>query len=389
MKLTLMHYTPTELQEQLLGSVEGVNPRNDQPGVPGLHMQGLDDPGSIERLGELFQLHPLALEDVVKTPQRPKAEEYEGQDFIVTHTAIEVEETHRLQFVQFSMFVGGNYILSFQDGDKDNTEEVRTRIRAARGPIRQHGVDHLMYALLDSVVDGYFPVLEDFGEYLEAVQENALLGDAPETLRNIQRAKHELLLLRRVVWPQRDLLNVLMRDDNNNVSAPVRHYLRDCYDHVVQLMDMIETYREIASDLMDAYMTAIPAILAAGTTDSQAIRDALPGVSITGVTGAITFDENGDAKKDMAYIKTVFMPLTFMVGVYGMNFNTNVSKWNMPELNWRYGYAFTWAVMIVTSILMVVYFYRKGWIGREDVPTEKDLKCDDDTMPSAKECRRR
>ncbi|MEI6500075.1 MAG: CorA family divalent cation transporter, partial [Armatimonadota bacterium] len=209
MTITLMHYTATDVQEKQLSSVEEIQEYRDQPGVLWLHMQGLADRAAIDRLGELFTLHPLALEDVTAGPQRPKAEEFDEQDFIVTHTVSEDKATHRLQYVQFSMFVGNNYVLSFQGGDQDRTEEVRTRIRTARGPIRQHGVDHLMYSLLDSIIDGYFPVLEDFGEYLETVQEEALLRDAPETLRNIQRAKHELLHLRRVVWPHRDLLNVL------------------------------------------------------------------------------------------------------------------------------------------------------------------------------------
>lgn len=358
MTLTLMHYTATDLQEKQITSVDETQPYRDQPGVLWLHMQGLDDAAAIERLGQLFQLHPLALEDMTSGPQRPKAEEYEGHDFIVTHTVSEDEETHRLQYTQFSMFVGDNYILSFQNGDQDRTDEVRTRIRTARGPIRQHGVDHLMYSLLDSIIDGYFPVLEDFGEYLETVQEEALLRDAPETLRNIQRAKHELLHLRRVVWPHRDLLNVLMRDDNNNVSTPVRHYLRDCYDHVVQLMDMVETYREMASDLMDAYMSAIS-------------------------------NRMNSVMKVLTIIATVFMPLTFIVGLYGMNFHTDISRWNMPELTWKYGYPFTWAVMIVISVFMLVYFRRRGWIGRHDVPTEKDLANDEDAIPSGRQARRR
>jgi len=355
-KLTLMHYTATDVQEKQITSVEETQEYREQPGVLWLHMQGLEDRAAIGRLAELFALHPLAVEDVDNGPQRPKAEEFDEQDFIITHTILEDEQTHRLQYVQFSMFVGDDYVLSFQGGDQDRTEEVRIRIRTARGPIRQHGVDHLMYSLLDSIIDGYFPVLEDFGEYLETVQEEALLRDAPETLRNIQRAKHELLHLRRVVWPHRDLLNVLMRDDNNNVSTPVRHYLRDCYDHVVQLMDMVETYREMASDLMDAYMSAIS-------------------------------NRMNSVMKVLTIIATVFMPLTFVVGLYGMNFKTEVSKWNMPELSWPYGYPFTWLVMIVTTVLMLIYFRRRGWIGRQDVPTEKDLEGDEDAIPSGKQAR--
>lgn len=356
MTMTLMHYTPTDLQEKQLALADEVQAYLGQEGVAWLHVQGLEDTAAIQRLGEIFGIHPLALEDVVSEPQRGKAEEYDEQDFIVTHT-IALTDDDRLTFTQFSMFVGSNYVLSFQAGNEDHFEDVRARVRTARGLIRQHGVDHLMYSLLDSIIDGYFPVLEDFGEYLETVQEQALLREAPDTLRNIQRAKHELLRLRRVVWPQRDLLNVLMRDDNNNVSGPVRHYLRDCYDHVVQLMDMTETYREMASDLMDAYMTAIS-------------------------------NRMNSVMKVLTIIATVFMPLTFIVGLYGMNFNTDKSHWNMPELNWKYGYPFTWAVMIVVTILMVMYFHRRGWIGRPDVPTEADVECDESEQTTGKACKR-
>lgn len=356
MIMTLMHYTPTDLQEKQLASADEIQPFLGQEGVTWLHVQGLDNPDALQRLGDIFSLHPLALEDVANGPQRGKAEEYDEQDFIVTHTVALTDDT-RLQFTQFSMFVGANYVLSFQPGQQDNFQGVRARVRTARGLIRQHGVDHLMYSLLDVVIDAYFPVLEDFGEYLEQVQEQALLREAPDTLRNIQRAKHELLRLRRVVWPQRDLLNVLMRDDNNNVSPPVRHYLRDCYDHVVQLMDMTETYREMASDLMDAYMTAIS-------------------------------NRMNSVMKVLTIIATVFMPLTFIVGLYGMNFRTDVSRWNMPELTWKYGYPFVWVVMIAVTIMMVLYFLRRGWIGRPDVPTEAEVECDDTDQSTGKACKR-
>lgn len=357
MTLTLLHYTPTDLQEKQLTSPDEVQPLLEQPGVLWVHMQGLDEQRTLMRLGELFRLHPLALEDVVHGPQRPKAEEYDEQDFIITHTV--TQDGGRLQFRQFSMFVGSNYVLTFQDGNGDMTEEVRTRLRSARGLIRQHGVDHLMYSLLDGIIDGYFPVLEDFGEDLERVQEEALVRDTPQTLRDIQRAKHDLLHLRRIVWPQRDLLNVLMRDDNNNVSTPVRHYLRDCYDHIVQIMDMIETYREMASDLMDAYMSAIS-------------------------------NRMNSIVKILTIISTVFLPLTFIVGVYGMNFDWAEGRMplNMPELHQPLGYPMLWVVMLGVALAMLLYFRWRGWIGRPDVPTERDLDGDEEGTPPAV-CRRR
>ncbi|MEN6545962.1 MAG: magnesium/cobalt transporter CorA [Armatimonadia bacterium] len=341
-KLTLLQYDADSATERELAGLDEVPALLEQPKVLWLHVQGEPDEELLAGLAGIFHLHPLATEDVVTGPQRPKAEEYEEQDFIVTHIA-ELGPDKRLSFHQFSFFAGKNYVLSFYGGDETVTAAVRTRIHTGRGTIRQHGVDYLLYALLDAIVDSYFPVLEDFGEYLEYVQERALLRDDPGTMREIQRSKHELLHLRRVIWPVRDLLTVLMRDDNNNISHPVRQYLRDCYDHIIQLMDMTETYREMAADLMDAYMSAIS-------------------------------NRMNSIMKVLTIIATLFMPLTFIVGLYGMNFNTKASSWNMPELNWRYGYPFTWAVMIVVVVIMLVWFRRRGWIGRSDLPCVEDLE---------------
>lgn len=337
-----MFYNADSLEEQALASVPDAGPfLAREGGVVWLNVRGEPDEEMLRDLGELFHLHPLALEDI-NAPQRPKAEEYEEQDFIITHTIREGAED-RLEFGQFSFFVGDKYVLSFEREQDAIGEQVQNRIRQARGMIRQHGVDHLMYALLDTVIDSYFPILEDFGEYLEYVQERALLQEQPTIMRDIQRAKHELLHLRRSVWPQRDLLSVLMRDDNNSVSPPVRHYLRDCYDHVVQLMDMVETYREMSGDLMEAYLSAAS-------------------------------NRMNSIMKVLTVIATLFMPLTFIVGLYGMNFNTKASSWNMPELNWPHGYAMTWTVMITVVVVMLAWFRRRGWLGRPDLPRPEDLQ---------------
>lgn len=341
-KLVLLRYDANSLQERELAGLDELQALLEEPQVLWLHVQGQPDEALLGGLAKVFHLHPLAMEDIVSGPQRPKAEEYEEQDFIVTHVA-ELRPEKRLLFHQFSFFAGSNYVLSFFDGEETLPEAVRTRIRAARGTIRQHGVDHLLYALLDAIIDSYFPVLEDFGEYLEYVQERALLRDDPGTMREIQRSKHELLHLRRVIWPVRDLLTILMRDDNSSISMPVRQYLRDCYDHIIELMDMTEVYREMAADLMDAYMSAIS-------------------------------NRMNSIMKVLTIIATVFMPLTFIVGLYGMNFNTRASSWNMPELNWKYGYPVTWAVMVISVCLMLLWFRQRGWIGRSDLPCVEDLE---------------
>lgn len=336
----LLWYTAADLEEKTLAAPEDALPYLQREGVTWVHVQGLGDVAKIQQVSEVFKLHPLALEDVLSAQQRPKAEEYEDMDFVVTYHVAEGPE-HRLVFSQLSMFVGRNWVLSFVDDAEDYCETVRQRIRTSRGIVRQHAVDHLMYALLDTVIDGYFPVLEDFGEYLEFIQDETLLRQQPQALVAIQRAKHELLNLRRAVWPLREILNVLMRDDNDNLTAPVKHYLRDCYDHVVMMIDTVETYREMASDLMDAYMSAV----------SNRLNSVM---------------------KILTVIATIFMPLTFVAGVYGMNFHTDVSRWNMPELTWAYGYPAFWVAMFLTVAGMFLYFRRLGWIGAPDMPSVDD-----------------
>lgn len=338
--LTLITYDAEQFTERTLADVAEAEAALGTPGVHWLHVQGEMEEALLHRLGEIFQLHPLALEDVVNGVERPKAEEYDGQDFVILHTV--QTEDHHLVFHQFSFFIGRNYVLSFHVGPDSAAEAVRVRIRTARGLIRRQGVDYLMYVLLDTITDSYFPVLEDVGEHLDYVQEQALLRENPGTMPLIQRTKHELLHLRRVIWPVRDLLTTLMRDDNDNLTEPVRHYLRDCYDHIIQLMDMLEVYREMASDLMDAYLSAIS-------------------------------NRMNSVMKVLTIIATVFMPLTFIVGLYGMNFRTDVSRLNMPELTWRYGYVFVWAVMLLSVALMLAYFWRRGWIGRPDLPSTDDM----------------
>lgn len=336
---TLVQYDPDQLTEAELPGPDAVVEHLSQPGVLWLHVQGEIDPEQLRRLGEIFQLHPLAIEDVANDPQRPKAEEYEHSDFIIAHSI--QSQDHVFIFHKLCMFVGDHWVLSFHSGDQDIAGTVRQRVRTSRGLIRQHGVDHLMYALLDTVIDEYFPALEDLGEHLDELQDRALWHTDGDVVRVIQKAKRELRHARRVIWPLRDVLTVLMRDDNETVSAPVRQYLRDAYDHIIQLIDIVEVYREMAADLMDAYLSAVS-------------------------------NRMNSIMKVLTIFATLFMPLTFLVGVYGMNFDPDSSPWNMPELRWRWGYPAVWMVMVVTVIVMLVYFRRRGWIGKPDVPAPSD-----------------
>ena len=233
---------------------------------------------------------------------------------------------------QVSVVLGRNFVLTFQERPGDCLEPVRARIRRPQSSIRRQGADHLAYAVLDALIDGYFPVLESLGDRMEDLEESILQSPSTDDVAAVHRVKRDLIALRRAAWPLREALNSLMRDPGDLVGPETRVFLRDCYDHSVQVIDTLESYRENASGLMDAYMSAV----------SHRINEVM---------------------KVLTLIATIFIPLTFVAGVYGMNFDTD-SPWNMPELRWRYGYVAFWVVIAVTTVAMVVVFRSRGWIER-------------------------
>ncbi len=270
-----------------------------------------------------------ALEDVVNVHQRPKVEEYEDHSFIVTRM---IQSDQAPTTEQVSMFLGERFLLTFQEQPGDCFNLVRDRLRKHRGQIRERKADYLVYALLDAVIDGYFPVFEDFGERLETL-ENLVMGQPSRDLvAQIHGMKRNLLALRRAIWPQREMVNALMRESLTHISDETRPYLRDCYDHTIQLMDVVETYREIASGLADVYLSSTSARM-------------------------------NEVMKVLTIIATIFMPLGFIASLYGMNFDAKASPWNMPELEWYWGYPFALVLMSVVALGFLAYFRRKGWIG--------------------------
>jgi magnesium transporter len=239
-----------------------------------------------------------------------------------------VEE--KLASEQISIIFGPNYVLTLQEVPGDSFDPVRERIRHGKGRIRGRGSDYLAYALIDALTDEFFPVLEHFGERVEALEDALLERPGPATLHEIHDIKRELLALRRAAWPERELLNAMMRNDSELITADTKIYLRDCYDHVVQAMDMIETYRELASGMLDVYLSSVS-------------------------------NRMNEVMKVLTIIATIFIPLTFIAGIYGMNFDPDRSPLNMPELRWYYGYPFSLALMAVVALALVYYFRRKGW----------------------------
>jgi magnesium transporter len=314
-----------------LNTPEECIPYLDSHSVSWVDLQGLGDEDVLRRLGGVFGLHPLVLEDVVNVPQRPKVEEYDEQLLLITRMIMLKKSGKGFISEQVSFILGRHYLLTVQEEPaNDSFDPVRERIRNNKGCIRRTEADYLMYALLDSVIDGFFPVLEDYGEAIEDLEEEVVANPTRQTLEKIHKLKRELLLLRRAIWPQRDAINSLIRDSSDLISSDVRVYLRDCYDHAVQVLDMVETYRELASSLMDVYLSSVS-------------------------------NRMNEVMKLLTVISTIFIPLTFVAGVYGMNFNTEKSAWNMPELNWSFGYPLCLGLMVAIALSLVYYFYRKGW----------------------------
>jgi len=325
--IRLFDYGPERLEERTVASAEELVGLRRRDSVTWVDVVGLHDVETVRRVGELFGLHPLALEDVLNTGHRPKTEPFPDHHFVLTKS---VRLGTGLESEQVSIFFGHGFVVTFQETAADPFDGVRERLRTGRRKIRSSDADYLAYALLDAMVDELFPVLEGLGERLEALEEEVIERPDSGSLQEIHRLRRELLVLRRATWPQREVVQVLERDESGLIAADTRPFLRDCYDHVIQVLDFIETYRELASGLLDIYLS---------------------GVS----------NRMNEVMKVLTVIATLFIPLTFIAGIYGMNFDPAVSAWNMPELGWRYGYPASLALMAAVAVVLLLYFRRKGW----------------------------
>jgi magnesium transporter len=282
----------------------------------------------LQALGARFGLHPLTLEDVVNSGQRPKLENYDDHLFIVMRV---IHSAAAVAGEQVSMYLGRSWVLTFEEIPEDAFDLVRERLRRGKGQIRSAGADYLAYSIVDAAVDHFFPVLETLGERIEALEEELVEDPDRRTLEKIHQLKRELLLIRRAAWPQREVISSLGRQESDLVHRETRVFLRDCYDHTIQIMDIVETYRDLASGMMDLYLSSVS-------------------------------HRTNEVMKVLTVIASIFIPLTFIAGIYGMNFNTKASPLNMPELNWYWGYPALWLVVIGLAAGMIVYFRRKRWI---------------------------
>jgi magnesium transporter len=340
----LIAYGPDTIIEQPLDDPAGVAGFLDKYPVVWVNVDGLGDATVVRKLGEIFGLHRLALEDVVNTHQRPKAEQYEKHLFIVGRM---VEMGERIETEQLSLFLGKNFVLTFQELPGDSFDPVRERIRKAGGRIRNAGPDYLAYALIDAFIDHYFPVLEAYGERLESMEEQVITRPGPQLVSQIHEMKRDLLTLRRAIWPLREAVNSLVREPRAFISDETRIYLRDCYDHTIQIIDLLENYRDVASSLMEVYLSSMGNRL-------------------------------NEVMKILTMFTAFFIPLSLIAGIYGMNFSTDKSPLNMPELNWYFGYPFALCLMAAVGLSMLFFFRRKGWLGSRGAGPKTDASRDSD-----------
>jgi len=325
MKFSVLDYDEQNCSETIMTRIEQCLVYRDKPSITWVDVEGVHDIQALEKLGQCFGLHPLVMEDILNTDQRPKIEDYGDYLYIVLRMLTNGSETGEVGSEQVSLILGENFVLSIQEGAKgDVFEPVRTRIRNGKGQIRKLGADYLAYSLIDAVVDNYFIILEKIGERVELMEENLVSDPRPETLHLIHNLKREMIYLRKSVWPLREVVSGMQRRDSTLIRESTGYYLRDVYDHTIQVIDTIETFRDMLSGMLDIYLS-----------------------SISNRTNAVM--------KVLTVIATIFIPLTWIAGVYGMNFK------NMPELSWVYGYPAVWLAMFVVAIGMLIYFKVKKW----------------------------
>ncbi|MFH1092979.1 MAG: magnesium/cobalt transporter CorA [Candidatus Omnitrophota bacterium] len=324
-KISVMDYDDKNFQEKEITSIEEIFPFKDTPTVTWVNVDGLHEPEIIEKIGNNFEMHPLTREDIISTGQRPKYEDFDKYIFVVLKMIMFDEVKKEVISEQVSLIFGSNFVISFQETEGDVFNSVRERIRNFKGRIRKMGADYLAYCLLDAVVDNYYSVLEKLGEKIEGLEEELIANPMPKTLQAIYNLKRDIIFLRKSIWPLREVVGSLERGESKLIKKGTSIFLRDLYDHTIQAIDTIETFRDMVSGILDIYLSSVS-------------------------------NRMNEVMKVLTVFAAIFIPLTFIVGVYGMNFEF------MPELKWKYGYFMLLGFMAVVSFGMLVYFRRKKWI---------------------------
>lgn len=325
-ELTLIDYDEANLTEKKLESVQDVFVCKETKTVSWININGIHNIDIIEQIGKHFDLHSLVLEDVVHVGQRPKLEEFADHLFIVLKMLSYNQQAHSVESEQVSMVLGPNYLITFQEHPGDVFEQIRQRIRSGKGRIRKMGSDYLAYSLIDAIVDYYFQILEVFGERIESLEESLLVDSGRDILHDIHHLKRELTLLRKSVWPLREMVSGMERMESALIKKSTKIFIRDLYDHTIQIMDTIESFRDVASGLLDLYMSSVS-------------------------------NRMNAVMKVLTIIATIFIPLGFIAGIFGMNFE------HMPELKWQWAYPVGfWTAIVFIVAGMVWFFKRKKWL---------------------------
>lgn len=329
-RVQVMKFTADRLEETPMAGVEEINELIDADEMVWIDVAGLDDPETLRAGGKRFGLSDLTMENIVNVPQRPKTEILDGKILSIAHV-LKMDEAEELQLDQLSLVLGTNYVITIHQQSDDFLDPIRRRMRRTGSNIRQRGPDYLAYAILDSVVDGYYPLLENLGEKLKLLEDSVLENPCPTTLRQIHRLRTQLIQIRRSTWPLRDTLETLS-DETDLVTVETATFLKDVYGHCAQIVDVTEMYRESAGALISTYMSSIA-------------------------------HRSNEIMKVLTIISSVFGPLTFIAGIYGMNFA------HMPELSYFWAYPIALVVMALTGATMLIFFWKRGWLRRMELAT--------------------
>jgi len=324
-RITVMDYDERTFQEKEVAAVEECFEFKETSTVTWINVEGLHDVGIIEKLGNRFGLHTLIQEDILNTAERPKMEDYGDHIFLLLKVFVLGNRNHDEKIQQVSLVLGSNFVISFQEKDSGVFDPVRDRIRKAKGRLRKLGPDYLAYALIDCIVDGYFGFLEKLSEEIEFLEDELVTDPKREILQKIHSLKREMIYIRKSVWPLREVVNGLERLETPLIKETTDVFLRDVYDHTIQVIDSVETLRDVLSGMLETYLSSIS-------------------------------NRMNEVMKVLTIIATIFIPLTFIAGVYGMNFKF------MPELEWRGGYFLIIGVMVAVAFVMLIFFRKKKWL---------------------------
>ncbi|MFQ5868684.1 MAG: magnesium/cobalt transporter CorA [Candidatus Zixiibacteriota bacterium] len=324
-RISIIDYDQAQFQERELERIEERFALKDKPTVTWINIEGIHELQVIKEIGRHFNIHPLVLEDILNTGHRPKVEDFGDYIFIILKMLHCDEKDNEIEAEQLSIVLGSNFVISFRESGGDVFDPVRGRVRDAKGRLRKTGADYLAYSIVDAVVDSYFMILEKLGEDIDSLEEESVTEPTQETLRRIHALKREMVFLRKSVWPLREVISTLERGDSSLIHESTGVYLRDVYDHTIQVMDTVESFRDMLSGMHDTYLSNVS-------------------------------NRMNAVMKVLTIIATIFIPLTFVAGIYGMNFKF------MPELEWRWGYSLVLAVMAVIAVSMVIYFRRRKWL---------------------------